>query len=247
MSPMTFVPLGVGDAFSARYYSSCLFVESEGEALLIDCPHPIRKMMREASASSGVTIDVDRVSAVVLTHLHADHSSGLEGLGYFSHFVLGKRARILAHPDVTARLWSGHLAAGMERLLVDGKRQEMYLGDYFGITPLSNEDPAQHGPFSVECRLTVHPVPTTALRIRAGGRCLAYSADTSFDDGLIDWLSVGDVAIHETNCGLHTPYEKLAGLPEALRRRMRLIHYPDEFETGASAIEALVQGRRYEV
>ena len=251
-SPLTFIPLGVGDAFTARYYSSCLFVEAEGAALLVDCPHPIRKMMCEASASSGVAIDVDRVSAVVLTHLHADHASGLEGFGYFSYFVLRQRARLLAHPDVTARLWDGHLAAGMGQLLV-GKEpppwemQEKRLEDYFELLPLLGERAVQHGPFSIECRRTIHHVPTTALRIRAGGRCLAYSADTAFDGGLIDWLSDGDLIIHETNHGVHTPYERLVGLPEALRRRLRLIHYPDEFETEASAIEALVQGRRYEV
>ena len=82
--------------------------------LLVDCPHPIRKMMREASRVLGRAAGRGPRRAVALTHLHADHSSGLEGLGYFSFFVLKRKLALLAHPDVAHRLWDGHLAAGME-------------------------------------------------------------------------------------------------------------------------------------
>ncbi|WP_037584952.1 MBL fold metallo-hydrolase, partial [Stigmatella aurantiaca] len=100
---LSFITLGVGDAFSALRYSSCLAVEAEGQVLLIDCPHPIRKMMREASESSGVPLDADRVAGVALTHLHADHSSGLEGLSYFSFFLLKQKLSLLCHPEVARR------------------------------------------------------------------------------------------------------------------------------------------------
>jgi len=246
---LSFVTLGVGDAFSALNYSSCLALEAEGQVLLVDCPHPIRKMMREASLSAGVELDADRVSGLVLTHLHADHSSGVEGLGYFSFFVLKRKLRILAHPEVTRRLWDGHLAAGMEDLIrkPGAEPQRHGFEDYFEHTPLATESAVRFGPFSIECRRTYHHLPTTALRIRAGGRSLGYSADTAFDEGLIQWLAEADLVVHETNYGVHTPYEKLAALPAELRAKMRLIHYPDDFDLGASNIEPLVQGRRYTV
>jgi ribonuclease BN (tRNA processing enzyme) len=248
-SGLSFVTLGVGDAFSAVHYSSCLALEAEGQVLLVDCPHPIRKMMREASASSGVPLDADRVCGVVLTHLHADHSSGVEGLGYFSFFVLGRKLRLLAHPYVAHRLWDGHLAAGMEDLIrtPGGPPRSQRFDDYFALTSLSTEQPVRFGPFSIECRRTYHHLPTTALRIRAGGRCLGYSADTAYDEALISWLAQADLVVHETNHGVHTPYEKLAALPAELRARMRLIHYPDDFSFHTSVIEPLGQGRRYTV
>ncbi len=246
---LSFVTLGVGDAFSALHYSSCLALEAEGQVLLLDCPHPIRKMMREASLGAGMELDADRVSGLVLTHLHADHSSGVEGLGYFSFFVLKRKLRLLAHPDVTRRLWEGHLAAGMEDLIrkPGGEPERHGFEDYFEPLALSTEEPVRFGPFSIESRMTYHHVPTTALRIRAGGRCLGYSADTAFDEELIHWLSEADLVIHETNYGVHTPYEKLAALPANLRAKMRLIHYPDDFNLAASNIEPLAQGRRYSV
>lgn len=227
--------LGTGDAFSARWYSSCLAVEAEGTRLLIDCPHPIRKLLRESGSAAGVPLDVGDFAAVVLTHLHADHASGLEGWFYYHHFAFGSRAILLTHPDVAAEPWGGHLGP------------DATLGGRFDLRALSDSAPTTFGPFSIECRRTLHPIPTFALRLRAGGRTLGYSADTSYDPTLIDWLSPADLIVHETNLGIHTPYEKLAALPAELRAKLRLIHYPDDFDVEGSVIEPLVQGRAYEV
>jgi ribonuclease BN (tRNA processing enzyme) len=186
---------------------------------------------------------------VVLTHLHADHSSGLEGYGYFSYFALQRKARLVAHPMVVERLWDGHLAAGMEGLLTRGEAEPRpkRFEDYFDLVPLDLAGPVRVGPFSIECRRTIHHIPTTALRISAGGRTLGISADTDFDPGLIAWLSPADLIVHETNLGIHTPYEKLCALPEAVKAKMRLIHYTDQFPVLESEIEPLLQGRVYQV
>src|SRR5512141_155664 len=88
------LPIGVGDAFSVKHFSTSLALRAEGHWLLVDCPHPLRKMLREASIVAGLTLDVADLDAVVVTHLHADHASGLEGYGFYSRFVLGRRARI---------------------------------------------------------------------------------------------------------------------------------------------------------
>lgn len=237
---MRILPLGVGDAFSARYYSSCLIVEHEGARLLLDCPHPIRKMMKEADPE----LDVGSLLGCVITHLHADHASGLEGLGYFSFFVQRSKMKLLIHPDVAHRLWEGHLAAGMEHLMraSDYHVDEKQLTDYFEPIDLDTTRAVEIGPFRVECRKTIHHIPTTALRISAGDRVFGYSADTAFDESLIAWLDAAHLIAHETNLGVHTPYEKLAALPEALRGKMRLIHYTDFFDTESSVIAPLRQG-----
>lgn len=248
MSGLRLLVLGVGDAFSAERYSTCVALRAEDRWLLVDCPHPIRKMMREASARSGVSLDVDGVEAVALTHLHADHASGLEGLGFFSHFVLGRRARLALHPDVARRLWDGHLAAGME-VLHDPARGPVRraLDDFFEPISLSEAGPVSVGPFAIECRRTRHHIPTTALRIRAGGRCLACSADTEFDPGLVDWLAEADLVIHEAGLGIHTPLERLAQLPAAVRAKLRLAHFPDGLELSGCGIEPLEEGGWYAV
>ncbi len=243
---LQFIPLGVGDAFSRKYYSSCLAILSDGGALLVDCPHPIRKLLYEAREAVGDR-DVGDFDAVVLTHLHADHVSGVEGYLFFSRFRLGTHGIIAGHREVLDRLWSGHLAAGMDRLKIDGEFRDMSLEEYADTIPFEEEGPTAIGPFHIEYRRTRHHIPTFALKIRADGGCLGYSADTGFDPELIDWLSEADLIIHETNEGIHTPYKKLTALPAALTRKMRLIHFTDDFDTAASEIEPLVQGRLYTV
>ena len=250
MSAVRMIPLGVGEAFPARHYTTCLVLGVDDTWLLIECPHPVRKMLREATAEAGLPFDLDRIEGVAVSHLHADHCSGLEGFIYYQHYAAGKRARVYAAPAVSASLWPGHLAAGMEWSVQEPGHAPVHRRpeEFFDLVPLEELGEVQVGPFSLSCRRTAHSVPTTALRVRAGGRCLGYSADTAFDPGLIDWLSAADLIIHETGGGgLHTPYEKLAALPAELRARMRLIHYPDDFDAAASAIQVLRQGRRYEV
>ena len=244
-----FLALGVGDAFSKRFYASSMLVGFEDEWIVIDCPHPQRKMLHEASASAGFDLDWDILKAVVLTHLHADHCSGVESYLYYCRHRLRTKPVLIAHDDVSARLWSGHLSAGMGRVetLENGTERSRSLDDFATLLSIPGEGELEFGSFSIACRKTLHTVPTTALRIRAGGRCLGYSSDTSFDPALIDWLSEADLIVHETNLGIHTDYRLLCGLPRSLRERIKLVHYPDEFEADDSAMELLREGQWYSV
>ncbi len=244
MPGLELLPIGIGDAFSVKHASTCLALRAEGRWLLIDCPHPIRKMLHEASALAGLSLDVSDLEAVVLTHLHADHASGVEGYGFYSRFVIGRRARILAHPAVSRRLWDGHLAGGMGwTRAADGRLHESRLEDFYDLLSISEEAPTVVGPFTIECRRTRHVVPTTALRVTAGGRTLGFSADTEWDPTLVDWLASADLVVHETGPGIHTPLEKLAALDVSLRKKMRLVHFEDRDALMNGPIEPLEQGR----
>lgn len=247
---LSFIPLGIGDAFSRLHYSSCLAVNFEESWIVVDCPHPIRKMLYEATASAKKPLDVADIDAVVLTHLHGDHCSGLEGMAFFSHFYLQRRLKVFGHPLVTEHLWDGILRLAMEPLVeADGSppAEPRSMETYLDVGQLDELSSVEIGPFTIECRRTIHHIPTTALRISAGGRCLGYSSDTAFDPTLIEWLSDADLIIHETNLGPHTPFEQLCELPQDLRDKMRLIHTYDEFDRQESAIEALVEGKTYVV
>ncbi len=255
MGTVQLIPAGVGEAFTARHYTSCLALGCDGRWLLIDCPHPLRKMLREASIAAGLPepLDIEHFSAAVVTHLHADHCCGLEDFGYYCFFALRRRAKLCMHPEASARVWDGLLAGGMEQVQAgpDAPAVRKGLADYFELIDLDTARPVECGPFAIECRRTIHEVPTYALRITAGGRVLGFSADTAYDPGLIEWLSAADLIVHEATSmarsGTHTPYEKLAVLPETLRSKMRLTHLPDDFDAESSAIEVLREGRVYEV
>ncbi len=245
---MRFVPIGVGDAFTELSYGSSLLVMGGGKRLLIDFPDPPRKALREASRASGLDLRVETIDAAYLTHLHGDHVNGLEAMTFYRYFVEGRKLRLAAAQPVLDELW-GRLRPAMDQLVfADGRPQRMSLSDYFDIVPVPEGSRRRIGPFTLEVRRTRHHVPTFAVRVTCGGRTLAFSSDTSYDPGLIDWLSNGaHVIVHETNLGIHTPYESLAALPTSIRRRIRLIHYPDGFQRRRTAIPCLRVGRIYPV
>lgn len=253
MSTVRLIPLGVGEAFTAEHYTTCMALGVDDDWLLLECPHPIRKMLREASRSVKIPLDLDRIRGVVLSHLHADHSSGVEDYGFYSFYALGRRAPILMHPAASERLWDGLLKGGMgESRAEPGAPPTIHkLEEYFDLIPLDEAAPVTFGPFVINCRQTIHPIPTFAFRITAGNRTLGFSADSAFDPSLIDWLSSADLIVHEAthlvHTGVHTPYPKLAALPETIRTKMRLIHFPDDFDGASSVIGLLQQGRCYEV
>lgn len=230
--------LGVGDTFSDHLTTASLLIEADGFALGIDCPDSYRRVLKSAGAS-----EVQAIDDMLITHVHGDHMNGLEGLGFWKHFVEKKRLRLYTSPEAREVMWEERLKAPMEKLYDGEKFREMKLEDYFDFQPLPFGEAVQVGPFEITTRQTIHHVPTSALLIRWAGRTLGYSADTAFDPHLLAFLEPAEVIIHETNYGpAHTPYEKLAALPEELRKKMRLIHYADHFDVAASNIKPLVQG-----
>ncbi|WP_435015353.1 MBL fold metallo-hydrolase [Tundrisphaera sp. TA3] len=253
MAEVRLIPLGVGDAFTARHFTTCFALGIDGSWLLIDCPHPVRRMWHEASAKAlGTPLDLDRIVGVAITHLHADHASGLEDFAFYNHFILGRRITWLAHPQVSAHLWDGLLYAGMGQSRPgEPPPRPGGLSSYVDLVDLSFDRAVDFGPYAIECRSTHHPVPTTAFRIRVGGRTVGFSADTAFDPGLIDWLSPCDLIIHEATTlpesQVHTPLARLLDLPGPIRAKMRLNHLPDDFDPGSCPIEALAEGRCYEI
>ena len=253
-SDVKLIPLGVGNAFSAKHYTTSFALGLGDDWILIDCPHPIRKMLHEASRKAGFSRDLDRVHGVVLSHLHADHCSGLEDFSFYSYYVAKRKARLAAHPEVLAKLWSGVLSGGMSEVQacpgVPGATRT--LDEFFDITHLDENRTVEFGPFSIESRFTIHSVPTTAFRSTSAGRTLGFSADTAFDPTLIEWLEPANLIIHEVTNHLdaatvHTHYSSLLKLDPSLRSKMRLNHYPDDFDHNLCNIEPLVEGRVYVV
>ena len=253
---LSVLPLGVGDAFSAIHYPTCLLVSRyqnpawDDDLILIDCPQGIRKMMREADGGRFNNLDLHRVGTLILTHLHADHAAGLETIAAFFRIVVQRPLRLIALPEVLE---------GIPPLLT-GIRNLGTMRDFFEIIPLEPSPAAPlhllMGRTTKAClafRRTVHSTPTAAFRLSVGKQLLSYSSDTSFDEGLWEWLwewlggMNPSLVIHEVGHGAHTNVDDLypaLGYPEyrnesreALRetlkaqlrtRTLRLIHYPDD-------------------
>jgi ribonuclease BN (tRNA processing enzyme) len=235
--------LGVGDTFSERHHSSALLLSCDGFHLAVDCPDMYRSVLRAAADRSGRSVALEQIDHVLITHVHGDHMNGLEGVTFYKHFVDGKRVQLVTSPEVRAVIWEERLKASMGVLWDGGQFRPMSFDSYFEHLPLAWSGDNRFGPFRIRAQRTRHHVPTSALLVEAAGRTLGYSSDTAFDPELLAFLEPADVIIHETNFGpAHTPYAALAALPAELRSRMRLIHYPDVFDTASSTIAVLREG-----
>jgi len=234
--------LGVGDAFSELLLPASLVLEHDGERLGVDCPDRYRAVLRAACARSGRDLCVENIDRMVITHLHGDHAGGLEGVGFYKHFVESQRLEVFASAEVCDRFWE-RLRVSMGTVWDGRQHRPTTCEDFFTLHRLAWQEPNDIGPFRLTLRRTVHHLPTSALLVRAGDRTFGYSADTAFDAGLIEFLGEADLIFHEVGEGAaHSAAADLAALPAALRERMRLIHYPDGFDTDTVGITALETG-----
>lgn len=239
--------LGVGDTFTEKHNTHALMVEADGFRLAVDCPDSYRRVLRQARDKNGSSaLDLFGIDHVLATHVHGDHINGLEGVAYFKYFAQKKPLALHTIAPVKESLWSERLVASMGRLWNGTDFRSLSFDDYFAWSEVSLSAATTIGPLTVRARITKHHVPTSALLISHGGRTLGISSDTAFDPSLVEWLSEADLIVHETNYGpAHTAYADLLTVDADVKKRMRLIHYPDEFPglVGAtSEIPCLLEG-----
>ncbi|MCH2136543.1 MAG: MBL fold metallo-hydrolase [Phycisphaerales bacterium] len=239
---------GIGDAFTARYFGSSGLIRSDRGLVAIDCPGAVMAMYRQAAEVSGWAVDATDVADILLTHLHGDHSDGLETLGFANRYLRQppRRPRLHALPEVLDRVWE-KLGPAMDGA-TKSAGETSTLSDYFEPCPIEPGEIRDVGGLSVQCRRGVHSLPCMALRIEREGCSLAWSGDTEFVPELIDWLAEADVVVHE--CGeqfKHTRYADLATLPLDLQGRIRLIHLPDGADVPLAPLRPLLQGEVLEI
>jgi glyoxylase-like metal-dependent hydrolase (beta-lactamase superfamily II) len=82
--------IGTGGAFDYELGNSAALVTRSDVTLLIDCGHTVYARLRALNL-------VDRIDAVLITHLHDDHVGSLSTLLYHRHFFTpGRPLRVLS-------------------------------------------------------------------------------------------------------------------------------------------------------
>jgi ribonuclease BN (tRNA processing enzyme) len=172
-----------GSAPGPASAASSYLVEHDGYRLLLDL----------GSGALGALqrhVDPAGVDALVLSHLHPDHC--LDVAPMVVHRRHGVAARLPRIPVLGPAGTHDRLALAYDPAARDGLRD---LFDFAAVTPGERE----LGPFRLRFARVNHPVPTHAVRVSAGGRALAYSADTGPSDALVSVAQDADLLLCEAS------------------------------------------------
>jgi ribonuclease BN (tRNA processing enzyme) len=163
--------------------ASSYLVEHDGYRLLLD-------LGNGAFGALQRHLDPAGVDAVVLSHLHPDHCFDVAPMVVHRRFGAGRTLpRIpLLGPSGT----HDRLAMAYDPAARNGLRD---LFDVAAVTPGERE----LGPFRLRFARMSHPVPTHGVRVSAGGRALAYSADTGPSSELVGLARGADALLCEAS------------------------------------------------
>ncbi|HET9016189.1 MAG TPA: MBL fold metallo-hydrolase [Thermomicrobiaceae bacterium] len=158
---------------------SSYLVESSDERLLLDCGPDTLSVLREHA-------DYRAVTAVLISHLHADHTLDLVPYRYGLKYG----------PDGTGRpvpLWlppggRAFLHRLAQALAGDDEASSEFFESVFDVSEYDPQRGLSIGGFRVRFHPTRHYLPCWAIQVRDDDRTLAYLADTG---PTTDWGNFG--------------------------------------------------------
>ncbi len=190
-----------------------------GSAIVIDCgANPLHKLAQ-------IGIGADDLSALILTHFHPDHVSGLM-IMLMQLWLKGRRNPL--------PIYGLHHCLQRVELLMQAALCDTW-PEFFEVQlhPLPEREDAlllDNADFRITSWPTVHYVPTIGLRvtIKPNGRVFSYSADTAPAPAVERLAQGADLLVHEA--AGETPGHSSAAqagqtATDAQAARLVLIHY----------------------
>lgn len=218
--------VGCGDALgSGGRLNTCFHVTGENVNFLIDCgASSLPALQRQGIAR-------DEIDLVLITHFHGDHFAGLPFLLLDAQFTRRTRPLVIAGPaGIETRL-----TQAMEALFEHSSKTRQRFD--LSVVALKPEETRVFGAVNVTPFPVLHGLsggPFLAYRIEAGGRIIAYSADTEWTEALIPAARDADLFIAEAYyydriVKNHLSLKTLeAHLPEIKPKRLILTHMSDD-------------------
>ena len=223
--------LGSGAAFSdGARTTTMLALEGSSGIVVVDCGGDVVQRLLAHD------LDPLRVTALIVTHEHADHVGGL--------------------PLMVERLWiAGRReplpVIGIQSAIDQAKRvhDAFDTSDWPGYPGIAlTTIPHEAGALVLEdrdWRITsapgTHSVPVIGLRIEAAsGAVVAYSCDTAYDPTIVELARDAVLLLHEAagDTPMHTtPCEAARVADEANVGRLVLVHLPHGFDERGPEVE----------
>jgi ribonuclease BN (tRNA processing enzyme) len=183
---------------------SGFLVEHDGFRLLVDAGYAIvPRLQRHAS--------VEAIDAVLVSHGHPDHCADVNPL---------LRARVFRDEPAPVLPLYGPPGALDAVLALDDPR---VLGSAYTLDEFNPGADVHIGPFTVGTRLLRHAVPNAGMRLRAGGRVVAYTGDTGPSPAVAELADGADLFIADATYVDEVP-EHLRGVLSTARSAGREAH-----------------------
>ena len=178
-------------------------------------------------------VDYDRIAAVVVSHMHADHFIDLIPLRYALRYGGRKRRGkmpVYLPPDGTRML----------KTLVSAFADEggEFLSDVFAVSEYDPSKPLRIAGSTIRFAHTAHYIPAFAMRWENNGSVITYSADTAPDERVVALARESDVFLceatllhgeHEHGMRGHSTGAEAAEMARSAGvRRLILTHYGEE-------------------
>ena len=218
--------VGCGDALgSGGRFNTCFHVTGSGVNFLIDCGASALPALKR------LEIGRDDIDLILITHFHGDHFGGLPFLLLDAQFTRRSRQLVIAGPDGIETRLRQMMEAMFEHSSATKQRFDL------SVVALEPEQTREFGSVKVTPFPVVHGQsggPFLAYRIEAGGRIIAYTADTEWTDTLIPLgrdadLLIAEAYYYDKVVKNHLSLKTLEShLPEIAPKRLALTHMSDD-------------------
>jgi ribonuclease BN (tRNA processing enzyme) len=204
--------------------SSCYLIRSRNAAVLLD-------LGSGAAGKLQLAIELPRLDAVAITHMHADHFFDLVPLRYafkYGGFAMPGRLPVWVPPG-------GRSALNALRKAVAVDAPPDFFDAVFAIREYDPTAPLEIKDTRLSFCRTRHYVEAYAVRMQCGGDSVTYSADTAPSEAVVEHARASSLFLCEAGLGSGTEtgerghssaHEAGAMAESAGVARLVLTHYP---------------------
>lgn len=222
--------LGSGSAFTTENYQSNMALHADnGNILLIDAGGDIRFSLKESG------IKLSQITDIFISHLHGDHTGGLEFIGFATYFSRLRKPKLHISANLVHPLWENVLRGGMSSL----QGMIANLDTYFEVCPVQANGGFVFEGIDVRLVRTMHVmdgfdfIQSYGIMYEIEGLKTFITTDTQHCPNQInDFYKMCDVVFHDCETfqfksGVHAHYTDLITLPIETKNKLWLYHYQD--------------------
>ncbi|MNO71509.1 ribonuclease Z [compost metagenome] len=220
--------IGTGSAFTKKQSHTSLLIEVNDKKYLFDCGFKVPQALHDMG------ISLEEIDGIIISHIHGDHTGGLEEVGFMGKYVLNKKFDLFIAEELLSPLWDNTLSGGMYEL---GNNEYGSLEMFFNVHSFKDLQSFKINKLEILPIRTVHvnkQKPSYSFFI---DERVFFSADSLLDRELINQLYddgcktfFHDCQLFDSPHPVHASITELIDLPEEIKSKTFALHYGDNYE-----------------